>query len=80
MHLHMTRHCFQVIQPMRNRYIFRLQISHLGFVNPAIRLQGLLKQFVFMKDFSSFSQQIQCRRSVCVRILTWQVLNAFFRQ
>ena len=37
--IQMTSHYFQVIQPMRNRYLFRVRISHVRFVNPAVCVQ-----------------------------------------
>ena len=43
--LNTIRHYFQVIQPMTNRYAFRLRIYHVGFVNPAVCVQR-----VYFKD------------------------------
>ena len=36
--IYLTRHYFQVIQPMRDRYFFRVRISHAWFVNQAVGL------------------------------------------
>ena len=43
----LARHYFQVIQPMRDRYFFRLRISRAGFVNPAVSVQRVYSMHIY---------------------------------